>query len=89
MRDDLDLPDRDLVNEALWQEIQRVHTEVYEPATRQVWDYRPPHKTNDDQKRYYEARIQTERAAARKDALFYAINTLDDPYLEERINDGE
>jgi hypothetical protein len=79
----------DLASDVLWRELQRTHGEDYEPATRQVWDYRPPHKTDNDQKRYFEARVQSERAAARKDALFYAINVLNDDDLDERINDGE
>jgi hypothetical protein len=78
----------DLATDVLWREIQRTHAEDYEPAARQVWDHLPPHKTDDEQKRYFEARVQCESAASRKDALFYAINMLDDPYLEERINDG-
>jgi hypothetical protein len=74
----------DLATQVLWKELDRTHAEDHDPAVRQVWDYRPPHKTNEDQKRYYEARIRVERAAARRDALFYAINVLNDEDLDER-----
>ena len=76
--------DVELASDVLWHELQRIDEEHYKPATRKMWDHRPPHKTTDDQKRWYEAKTQVEHAAGRCNALFWAIEVINDPYLDER-----